>query len=342
MRLVVSGYYGYGNAGDEAVLAAMVTAFRRRDSRIELVVVSGDPADTRRVHGVAATGRGLAATLRALLSSHGLVSGGGGLLQDRSSTRSLLYYAAVMLLARALRRPVFVYGQGVGPIRGRIGRAAAGMALRGAAYLSVRDQTSLDAARALGVLRPIEVTADPAIALDVPRASRGLIVVAMRDAPGWDGFADALIDALRELGETRRVTFVAMDGARDRALAISLATRLGGSADVAEQGDLGALGALIGSADLVIGMRLHALVLAAAAGVPFIGLPYDEKVAAFAAAVRQPTAGAATGGEALVAIARRQPTTDLTAYRKAVAELAARAERPADAILALLAEGLSA
>ncbi len=341
MRLVVSGYYGFGNSGDEAVLAAMVAAFRRRDPRIELVVVSGDPANTRRVHGVAATGRGLAGTMRALLSSHGLVSGGGGLLQDRSSTRSLLYYAGVMLLARLLRRPVFVYGQGVGPVRGRIGRAAARMALRGAAYLSVRDQASLDAARDLGVQQPIEVTADPAIAMDITRASRGRIVVAMRPASDWIGFEDALVDALRDLARTQHVTFVAMDTTEDRELAVRLVERVG-AAELADYADLDELGAIIGGADVVIGMRLHALVLAAAAGVRFIGLPYDPKVESFAAAVGQPTVDAAIRGGDLAALTRAQWDTDVSAYRRKATELASRAERPADAILALLGDKLSA
>ena len=341
MRLVVSGYYGFGNAGDEAVLAAMVAAFRRRQPEIELVVISGDPADTQHVHGVAAIDRRFGGTLRALLASSGLVSGGGGLLQDRTSTRSLLYYAGVMLLARLLRRPVFVYAQGIGPVRGPIGRVAAGMALRGAAYVSVRDRASLDAARALGVRREIEVSADPAIATDITRASRGLIVVAMRPASDWIGFEPALVDALRELARTQRVTFVAMDSTHDRELAVRLVERVG-DAELAEYADLDDLGAIIGAADIVIGMRLHALVLAAAAGVRFIGLPYDPKVESFAAALGQPTVDVAIRGGELAALTRAQWDTDLTAYRRKASELASRAERPAEAILALLGARLSA
>ncbi|CAN5825611.1 polysaccharide pyruvyl transferase CsaB [soil metagenome] len=341
MRLVVSGYYGFGNAGDEAVLAAMVAAFRRREPGIELVVISGDPADTLRVHGVRAIGRRLGGTLRALLSSNGLVSGGGGLLQDRTSRRSLLYYAGVMLLARLLRRPVFVYAQGIGPVRGRIGRVAAGMALRRAAYVSVRDRASLDAARALGVRREIEVSADPAIATDITRASRGLIVVAMRPASDWIGFEPALADALRELARTQRVTFVAMASTHDRELAVRLVERVG-DAELTEYADLDELGAIIGAADIVIGMRLHALVLAAAAGVRFIGLPYDPKVESFAAALGQPTVDVAIRGGELAALTRAQWDTDLTAYRRKASELASRAERPAEAILALLGARLSA
>jgi polysaccharide pyruvyl transferase CsaB len=333
VRLVVSGYYGFGNAGDEAILAAMAAAFRRRDPDVELVVVSGDPEQTQRTHGLTAVDRRAFATLRALRRSRGLVSGGGGLLQDSTSRRSVLYYAGVMLLARLLRRPVFVYAQGIGPLRGRMARAAAGMALRRAAYVSVRDEPSAAAARALGVNGAVEVTADPAIAQDITRASRGRVVVAMRQAPGWVRFEDALVDALRELSRSQRIVFVAMDPARDRELAAALVERVG-DAELAEYEDLQALGEIIGSADIVIGMRLHALVLAAAAGVRFVALPYDPKVTAFADALGQPSADPGMSGDALATLVREQWDTDVIAYRRRASELVERAERPVDAILA--------
>ncbi len=342
MRLVVSGYYGFGNAGDEAILAAMVAALRRRQPRLELVVISGDPAETSRRHGVQAIGRGLVTAIRALLRSDGLVSGGGGLLQDRTSTQSLLYYAGLMLLARSLRRSVYVYAQGIGPVEGRLARVVAGFALRRATYVSVRDQRSLDAARSLGA-GEVEVAADPAIGLGPPRSSkahsRPTIVVAVRPAPRWAEIEDTFVAALRKLGESHRLAFVAMHPSQDGPLATRLAARVGPYATVADYADLDELMGRIGSAELVIGMRLHALILAAVAGVPFVAVSYDPKVDAFAAALRQPLAGSVKGPlstDALVRQARSQLTADLDAYRASVAELALRAERPADAIVTAL------
>ncbi|MEP7081614.1 MAG: polysaccharide pyruvyl transferase CsaB [Chloroflexota bacterium] len=340
MRLVVSGYYGFGNAGDEAILSAMVADLRRLDPRLELVVISGDPAETSRRHRVRAIGRGLVEAIRGLLRSDGLVSGGGGLLQDRTSTRSLVYYAGLMLLAVALRRPVYVYAQGIGPVEGRVARAVAGLALRLATYVSVRDQGSLDAARSLGA-GDVEVTADPAIGLGPPASrtarTRPTILVAVRPAPRWVQIEDAFVAALRRLGESHGLVFVAMHPAQDGPLATRLAARVGPYAIVADYADLEALMGHIGSAELVIGMRLHALILAATAGVPFVAVSYDPKVDAFAAAVRQPVAGSVNGSldaDALVRVVRSQLRANPDGYRASVAELALRARRPADAIVA--------
>ncbi|MGZ8475487.1 MAG: polysaccharide pyruvyl transferase CsaB [Candidatus Limnocylindria bacterium] len=342
MRLVVSGYYGFGNAGDEAILAALIADLRRREPNLELVVISGDPAQTSRRHGVRAIGRGLVDTIQALMRSDGLVSGGGGLLQDRTSTQSLLYYAGVMLLAAALRRPVYVYAQGIGPVEGRLGRAVAGLALRRATYVSVRDQGSLDAARSLGA-GDVEVAADPAIGLGPPTSrvtrTRPSILVAVRPAPRWVQIEDEFVTALRKLGESHRLAFVAMHPAQDGPLATRLAARVGPYAIVADYADLDELMGHIGSAELVIGMRLHALILAATAGVPFVAVSYDPKVDAFAASVQQPVAGSVSGSltaDALVRLARSQLSADTGAYRARVAELALRAQRPADAIVAAL------
>ena len=342
MRLVVSGYYGFGNAGDEAILTAMVGALRRRTSELELVVISGNPAATARRHGVRAIGRGAVETIRELLRSDGVVSGGGGLLQDRTSTRSVLYYAGVMLLGVALRRPVYVYAQGIGPIEGRLARAVAGLALRRASYVSVRDQGSLDAARALGA-DAVEVAADPAIGLSPaaarPPSGRPIIVVAVRPAPGWAQLEEGFVAALRKLGEGHRLAFVAMHPAQDGPLATRLAARVGPYASVADYADLEELMGRIGSAALVIGMRLHALILAAAAGVPFVALSYDPKVDAFAKAVQQSVAASVNGRlapDAFVTLVRAQLAADTTAYRASVAALARRAERPAEAITAAL------
>src|SRR2546428_345423 len=53
MRIVVSGYYGFGNGGDEAVLEAIVGALRARLPQAQLVVLSAAPDQTRLLHGVA-------------------------------------------------------------------------------------------------------------------------------------------------------------------------------------------------------------------------------------------------------------------------------------------------
>ena len=202
MRLVVSGYYGYGNAGDEAVLAGLLAALREIEPAASVTVLSGDPAETRRTHGVDAIPRARPGTLiGALRASDGLLSGGGSLLQDRTSARPVAYYTGVMGVARLARRPYVMHAQGLGPITRAGNRWLAALALRGAAHVSLRDDASVDLARRLGVRRPIEVVPDPALGLRPARGNTtdGPIVVAVRDWGTSAAHVAGLREALRRL-----------------------------------------------------------------------------------------------------------------------------------------------
>jgi polysaccharide pyruvyl transferase CsaB len=344
MRLVVSGYFGYGNAGDEAVLAGMLESLRAAAGDLEVTVLSGDPAHTLRTHGVPAVRRmNPRAVIAALRRSDGLVSGGGSLLQDRTSARPVAYYTGVMALARLARRPYVIYAQGLGPIERAVNRRLAAMALRGAAYVSLRDDASVALARALGVRRPIDVVPDPALALmpDAPGTGDHLLV-AVRPWGPERAYVAELNAALRELAADARILALPMHEAVDRGVSTEVVAGIAGAEVTVAGADLAAQLAAIGSARLVIGMRLHALVLAAAAGVPAIAVSYDPKVEAFAARVGQAIVGhvgTPIDPAAIVAAARRAMTSDPAPYRARVAELRSQLQRAATESLGALRDG---
>ena len=96
-EIAISGYYGFSNAGDEAMLAAMIEVIGDLAPEAIITVISGNPDDTRRRHGVQAVHRlDVPAVMRLLKRSKLLISGGGSLLQDVTSERSLYYYLGVM------------------------------------------------------------------------------------------------------------------------------------------------------------------------------------------------------------------------------------------------------
>lgn len=298
-RVLISGYYGLGNAGDEAILAGLIEGFRQRAPEAELTVLSGDPGATAREHGVVAAPRGLRSARHQIGLSDVVISGGGGLLQDVTSWRSPLYYLAVVELARRARRPVAFVGQSVGPLRRSAIRWLARRVLSGVEAVAVRDRVSRKALLGLGLGREVEVTADLAFLMEPPTeeemeaarrkagvaAGEGPVAaVALRPDPAGEGGEDvagrlgeAIGGVCGELG--LRPLLVAMQPSQDVEFAGRVAAGMPlGAAAVAPVMPARELLALIAGCDLLIGMRLHALIFAALAGVPLVGISYDPKV----------------------------------------------------------------
>ncbi len=299
-RVLVSGYYGCGNAGDEAILAGLVEGFRGSEPAVELTVLSGDPRATEREHCVRAVPRGLASAWRNARGRDLLISGGGGLLQDATSWRSPLYYLGVMKLAQAARVPVACLGHGIGPLRRRLVRSGARRVLSRAQLITVRDQRSADELRQLGVTQPVELTADLAFLLprpseaeseqawqnaELPADGRRAVAVALREPTAGTaaGLPEALARAVglacSQLG--LRAVLLPMDRKHDPRFAARVAEALPAEAQariVSAEMSARELLALVARCDLVIAMRLHALIFAAICGVPPVGISYDPKV----------------------------------------------------------------
>jgi len=285
-RIVVSGYYGFGNSGDEAILGVIVGALRARAPQAQIVVLSGNPEQTKALHGVASVSRTTGA-IPAIVGADLFLSGGGSLVQDVTSARGALYYLGLLGLATLLARATMVYAAGIGPLRRGWLRALARRILNRVTLITVRDEGSRRLLQQLAVHRPVQVVADPAFALDpapvadirdlvgAPRSPR--IGVALR--PWSDGrFLQPLVDGVREACREIGAEVVALAFHPDHDLAVCAqaahATRGRTLAGLSPREMMAVVGAL----DLIVGMRLHALVYAVACGVPLIGITYDPKV----------------------------------------------------------------
>lgn len=170
-RLVLLGYYGFRNSGDEAVLKSILTALEAAGSeagiKVEPIVLSGDPEWTARQYGVEAVHRTkLSEVRKALKSSDGLISGGGSLLQDATGLGSIPYYLGIMEIARWCGKPTFVYAQGIGPVNRKIFQPFIKRAFKKSAYISVRDEESAILLRRYGLPQgSVEVVPDPVMGL---------------------------------------------------------------------------------------------------------------------------------------------------------------------------------
>ena len=297
-NIVLSGYYGFNNVGDEAVLAGLIRAFRDhpngREGKLRITVLSADPAATEREHGpgVAAFDRRKIGAVRGAIADCDLfASGGGSLLQDVTSAHSIFYYLGVVRAAQMMGKKTMLIAQGIGPLRlARSRKLTAAVASRCQA-ITVRDAASAALLRSIGVsVEPI-VTADPALLLgkpfkDIPRNG---IALSLRDWPAagpelpWQ-VAHALPAGITTLSSMRMSTSDASVHAEAARQAQGIISDLVIEQGVLERTGRALLDGLIGYAsrsELVIGMRLHALILAAACGVPSVALSYDPKIDAF-------------------------------------------------------------
>jgi len=302
-RVVLSGYYGFDNLGDEAVLAATVAALRARRPGVEIAVLSGSPEATGRAFGVEGVPRSrLRDLVRVLRGCDLFLSGGGSLFQDVTSWRSPWYYLGVLALARRLGCRTAIYAQGIGPLRGRAVRSATRRQLSAVDLITLRDRESLSVLAALGVDRPPAVLAgDPALLLTPEWSARvaaemsewgeGIhLGLALRSWQG-DPWVGEVATAARTIVERHGARWIclAMQRPGDLDLAERVAARIGPGARVVRASlTPREMVALVGGLTLVVGMRLHALVFAATQGVPVVSLAYDPKVGAFARELGEP------------------------------------------------------
>lgn len=303
-QIVISGYYGFNNAGDEAILDSIVGTLRslaeKRGESLRFTVLSADPAATAARLHVDAIGRmDVVAVFRAILRSDAIISGGGGLLQDVTGRGiSIPYYLGLVLLARILGKEAILYAQGIGPIRKKWNRFLTRLIANRASLIAVRDSGSLEELERLGVKRPpLILTVDPVFLLDAsdPEGKAAAFVSTLPEDRPVVGIA---VRAWQDEDDTLREIAAAADCiARDlSATTVLIPMHYPGDLVVSEK--LAGLMkekpiilrenlqpqellTVFARFNLVLAMRLHALIFAAVCGVPMLGIGYDRKVDAF-------------------------------------------------------------
>ncbi len=298
--VLICGAYGKGNAGDDAILEAICAQLRSFDPDLPLYVLSRTPEETRRRYRIGAVYTfNYFAYTRLMRRVRLYISGGGSLIQDITSSRSLYYYLSSLRSAHRRGCKTLMYGCGIGPVSDRHLRLAGRTIDRCTDCITLRDSASPAVLRQMGVSRPeIHVTADPALLLDpAPDGqvdsfllSHGIqpdgryVMFALRP---WHGFA-AQVDAFAagaEYGYAQyglTPVFMAFEPKHDLAAAQAVCEKLGCPYHILSTPNSGGLIAgVMRRMQAVCAMRLHALIFAAGQGVPLVGVVYDPKVSGF-------------------------------------------------------------
>jgi polysaccharide pyruvyl transferase CsaB len=291
-HLLLAGYLGSGNLGDDAILAGFLACV---DERHEITVLSGAPEETFRSYKVRAVPRrDMRAVDEAVERCDALVFPGGSVFQDATSVRSVAYYHRLVKLAKTKRKKVALLGQGVGPVSRFFGKKLTSTAYNLADLVAVRDPASAALLKEIGVRQNVRITADLAFLLPPPPPSDDgafnvgnmrTVAIAPRPLKGKD------IDVVELFGQFCRLLYqsgtmpvlLEMDRAEDGPLIREISKRQGGKIpDVRNLQMPGDVQRRLSRMELVVAMRLHAGILSTTVGVPPMMVSYDPKVAAFA------------------------------------------------------------
>jgi polysaccharide pyruvyl transferase CsaB len=292
--VVIFGYYGRGNLGDETNLSQLVALLKEANPRISITVISALPTETSQNLKVEAIGKfSIFKIYLAMKKAELLIGGGGSLFQDATSLRSLFYYCGLVFLAKYSKIKIFLYGQGIGPIRSKVGRIIANWSLSMVDLITVRDRLSIITLAELNIRKPeIHFTAEPLLLLNQLWAETvrlywkkfetgkqlkvglilretGLIKKSfwhhLLECLSWDQNVELHLIAIDEQD------LVFLQKLADGFKITLLPTR----------NNWELLQMAIGGLDLVLSARLHGLVAAVVQGVPCYGLATDPKIEGF-------------------------------------------------------------
>lgn len=310
-RVLVSGYYGFGNTGDEAILMAIVESLKKFKSDIEITALSAKPLSTQKQYDIKAVQRtSPIAIIREIARTDLVISGGGGLLQDITSNRSIPYYLFILYVAKKLNKKVMFYANGVGPVLRDINKRMIKIVGNMVDLITVRDEQSKREFENLGISNPpIIVTADPAFALNSIDDEAGYKMLEKLDIKITDKRPRIGVSVRQwNLNKSRKIIasacdyliqshkaniiFLPMQFPNDYQESLEVMKLMKEKASIIPRfmDPRGVLW-LSGKMDLIFGMRLHALIFGAMNEVPLVGLVYDPKVENFLQRVEQPSAG---------------------------------------------------
>ena len=301
-KILISGYYGFNNIGDESILLAVVNGLKTRLDDIEITVLSRDPENTANKYNVKSVDRkSVKDIFIAVKRCDLIISGGGSLLQDVTSKKSIWYYLMLMKLALLMRKKVFIYSQGMGPINSKINRWATARTLRKVSGIVVRDEASKEMLAEIGVPEEnVIVTADPVLRVKQADKSRGRGILmeegfkhidgkitvgwAIKERKVKSSFVDEVEKAMRRLIDEYDAQIVLIPFHYDEDIAVidELQSRLGNSVYCLKHKYLtNEMLSIIGNMDVLVGVRLHSLIYAAIMDVPMIAVSYDPKINSF-------------------------------------------------------------
>jgi polysaccharide pyruvyl transferase CsaB len=313
-KIVLYGYYGSDNFGDEAILETIIRRWKRIVPRLDLTVVSSAVPShfkakmaregVRVLHN---QGRPYpyGEVAKSIREANLVVVGGGGLYNELPLS-NLISYGSPVWLGRAFGVPTMGYGLGVGPIETWRGRLISSLTFRLFTVMTVRDYDSQCLVRELaGKGADVQLSSDPTFLLETQnivecqngsiRDASPRIAICPRQLP-WmilrsKGVESATKAAWGNLCRALSTEFNARPilmslEPQDDVYCREILHNAFGDVDEALIISIRSpdeMIATMGQVDLCVGMRLHSLIFSLKCHIPFVGICYQPKVSSFMA-----------------------------------------------------------
>jgi len=290
---VISGYYGYDNSGDEALLYAMLQNLKSKKSDFRALVLSKNPKKTEELYGVRAINRyNLPKIKKEMKRAKLFIFGGGSLIQDVTSDKSLWYYLTVIKRALSLKLPTMLYANGIGPVESAKNRDRVRNVIEQVDKISLRDTNSYYELKRMGVpMENVCVTADPALTIAGVSKEEALRLLSEEGVPTdkkllgisvreWKAckpsFFNSLARGIEQICRQYNYTpvFLPLKNPDDIVISNEIAAKMDiPSYTLTKIYKAREIVGITGACDLLLAMRLHAMIYAAAAGTAAIGRP---------------------------------------------------------------------
>lgn len=310
-KILMSGYYGFNNSGDEAILTTIYNNIQKMDRNVNITVLSKDPEETMAKYGFkdVVSRFDFFKVLSEIKKCDILLSGGGSLLQDTTSTRSLMYYLFIIEWAKIMNKKVMLYANGIGPVSKEENRKMVKRVINKADIITLREEDSKKELLAMGITNSnVFVTADPVFTMEPePRDvslkllseagvpdDKGIIGVSVRN---WKNDSDfvlkfaAICDSIHEKFD-KNIVFIVMHNPNDTNISRLVMEKMKNPSYILEKSySPKEIMGMIGEMDLILSMRLHTLIFATKQRIPIVGFVYDPKINNYLNLLHMPNGG---------------------------------------------------
>ena len=299
VKFLITGYYGFLNSGDDAILTSMCEDIKSLEVDSKITILSKKPSITEEEYKTHSAYRfSFFSVVNEIRRTDVLLMGGGSLLQDATSTRSLIYYLSILGISKLFGKKCMIYANGIGPIKKPFNRLITKLMVNKVDIITLRESLSLSELNKMGITKPkIRITADPVFSLPVHEIDTNEILItegidtskpyvavlfrSWKDIDDYIGKTANICDYIvKDLD--MNIIFIPMKYPTDLIISERIAGAMKENSYILkEKYDNNTIIQIIGKSKFILSMRLHALLYAALYNVPMIGFIYDPKVKYF-------------------------------------------------------------